>query len=80
MKLDTQFSKVEIMVEGQMGSLAYDELCEATEECVKIAENFAIGFAEWVDKIGLSPRDSVDYHLYLSHTITELLEIYKKTL
>ena len=50
------------------------------DECVKIAENFAIGFAEWVDKIGLSPRDSVDYHLYLSHTITELLEIYKKPL
>ena len=43
----------------------------ATELIEKIAENFAIGFAEWKD------TNQIDY---LRLTTIELLEIYKKTL
>jgi hypothetical protein len=43
-----------------------------------IADDYAIGFAEWVEKLSGSHIDSLDYYLYLDNTIKELLEIYKK--
>jgi hypothetical protein len=44
----------------------------------KIAEEFAIGFGNFIEKIKDSDIDSLDYHLYLNCNIKELLEIYKK--
>jgi hypothetical protein len=51
MILKQEFENVEIMFENQTGKLKYDELCEAPNECVKIAENFAIKFALWKETI-----------------------------
>jgi len=65
MTLKEKFDNVEIMFENQVGSLKYDELSEASNQCEKIAEDFAIGFAEWVKK---KPR----------YSNKESLEIYKK--
>lgn len=45
---------------------------DASKKCTEIAENFAIGFANWFDD--LSEEYCSDY------TVAELLEIYKKTL
>ena len=36
------------MFEGQNFQIRYDELCDASNQCAQIAENFAIGFAEWI--------------------------------
>jgi hypothetical protein len=54
-----------------------DELFEAgilvgIEESAIIAEEFAIGFAEWLEK--------QDWEIYHNNTARELLEIYKKGL
>lgn len=57
--------------------LGRNELEETREQCAEIAEEFAIGFAEWMAK---------EYWLNSSGKYTqgqthkELLEIYKKTL
>ena len=67
MTLKEKFDNVEIMFENQIGSLKYDELSEASNKCEKIAEDFAIGFAEWVNC-------SKTYYTPMN----QLLEIYKK--
>lgn len=46
-RLKQQFEDVEVMFEGQLGSIGYDELCDASNKCEKIAEDFAIDFYEW---------------------------------
>jgi hypothetical protein len=70
MTLKQKFDNVEIMFENQLGQLRYDELLEASNECVKIAEDFAIGFNDWVN---------VNAYKFPTKTTTkELLEIYKK--
>ena len=71
MTLKEKFDNVEIMFENQIGSLKYDELSEASNHCEYIADEFAIGFAEWV-------TDSRNKNVKGSITIEELLEIYKK--
>jgi len=51
--------------------------------CVEIAENFAIGFAEWCNSnYGLDRTTWVKYvdGKFNRYTTKELLEIYKKTL
>lgn len=59
MKLEEQFTHVSpIEMPEWMAS-----------DCVQIAENFAIGFAEWFCT-----------HNHLHGTMKQLLEIYKKTL
>ena len=79
MKLKQKFDNVEVMFEGQQGQLRYDELCEAGNQCVEIAEDFAIGFAEWINNNCFYERILCEY-IYKedSYTIPELLEIYKK--
>lgn len=52
----------------------YEDL-ESAEQCVKIADEFAIGFAEWLN--GLDINDEV---LQKHISTKELLEIYKQTL
>ncbi len=74
MTLREQFGEVEIMFENQIGSLNYDELCEATTECEIIADEFAIGFAEWYLKVS----EKYDNHLILKKDSKQLLEVYKK--
>ena len=48
MTLKEKFDNVQIMFENQIGSLKYDELSEASNHCENIADDFAIGFAEWI--------------------------------
>jgi len=77
MTLKEKFDNVEIMFENQIGSLKYDELSETSNHCVKIADEFAIGFAKWC---------LADFYISLNSlfidakadTMEELLEIYKK--
>jgi len=70
MTLKEKFENVEIMFENQIGSLAYDELCEASTECVKIVDDFAIGFSEWVIKRHFDNKEPKN--------TKQLLQIYKK--
>ena len=71
MTLKEKFENVEIMFENQTGKLKYDELCEAPNECVKIADEFAIGFAEWW-------LDKFTFKDFIHKESKELLEIFKK--
>ena len=43
------------------------------EECETIADEFAIGFAEWIDEI-----KTLDNGVYYLNSYEELLKIYKK--
>jgi hypothetical protein len=47
MTLKEEFDNIEIMFESQIGTLKYDELYEASNHCVRIADEFAIEFANW---------------------------------
>ena len=47
-------------------------------KCEKIADDYAIEFAEWVEKLRDSDIDSLDYAFWLDNTSKELLEIFKK--
>ena len=40
------------------------------EKCVEVSDDFAIGFAEWIEKL--------DWEIYYNTAAKELLEIYKK--
>jgi len=46
------------------------DIAEWEDECIKITDDFAIGFTEWFDDL------SEDY--CKDYTVKELLEIYKK--
>ena len=46
---------------------------EYAEKCEKIAEEFAIGFAEWIDK-----KENLMHLIKIGYTTKQLLEIYKK--
>lgn len=75
MKLEEQFDKlIPIEFGGEMNPLLRDG-------CVEIAENFAIGFAEWLPSNAY--KESV-WRMYdkgdNSYTIQELLDKYKETL
>jgi len=71
MTLKEKFDNVEIMFENQICSLKYDELSEASNQCEKIADEFAIGFADWFFEHCY--EDQVGYY-----EAADLLEIYKK--
>jgi len=47
-------------------------------KCKKIADDYAIEFAEWVEKLRDSDIDSLDYAFWLDNTTKQLLEIFKK--
>jgi hypothetical protein len=50
-------------------------------DCVVVAENFAIGFAEWVTYYYWYSKDTKGFYKYglnIKHTSKQLLEIYKK--
>ena len=73
MTLKEKFENVEIMFENQIGSLAYDELGEAPDECVKIAEEFAMNFANWYE-FTLRESDNLNERF----TPKQLIEMFKK--
>lgn len=83
MKLKEQFENVEIMFEGQICKLKYDELCEAPNECVKISNEYAILFAQFiaenhyvlVNKIGKIYYWKNEYGL---KTTVQLMQDYEK--
>jgi hypothetical protein len=73
MTLKEKFEDVEVMFEGQHGFLGYDELLEASDRCVEIADDFAIRFAEWCAK------NELFYSIQYGRIKAEqLLKIYKK--
>lgn len=81
MTLKEKFDNVEIMFENQIGKIKYDELCEASNQCEKVAEDFAIGFAEWILRKQLkilSQGEYWDVFFEKRITVKELLKIYKK--
>lgn len=51
---------------------------ETANELVKIADEHAIEFAEWLENLRSSEIDTIDYDLYLRHDTKQLLKIYKK--
>jgi hypothetical protein len=73
MTLKEKFDNVEIMFENQMGTLKYDELKNATNQCLIIAENFAINFANWYEFM-LRQNDNLNERF----TPKELIEMFKK--
>lgn len=48
------------------------------KELISDADDYAIEFAEWVEKLRDSDIDSLDYAFWLDNTTKELLEIFKK--
>jgi hypothetical protein len=73
MTLKEKFDNVEIMFENQMGTLKYDELKNATNQCLIIAENFAINFANWYEFM-LRQNDNLNERF----TPKELIEMFKE--
>jgi hypothetical protein len=73
MTLKEKFDNVEIMFENQMGTLKYDELKNATNQCLIIAENFAINFANWYDFM-LKQNDNLNERF----TPKKLIEMFKE--
>lgn len=64
-----------------------DDYHDRSDDCVRIADEFAIEFAEWVDSYFYQGDDVNEYHKSILEyregkifTVKELLEIYKKTL
>ena len=53
--------------------LGQEDCLDRAERCVLIAEEFAIGFAEWCIE-----SEGKDYNKYKYRNRKELLEIYKK--
>ena len=53
--------------------LGQEDCLDRAERCVLIAEEFAIGFAEWCIE-----SEEKDYNKYKYRNRKELLEIYKK--
>jgi hypothetical protein len=48
------------------------------DECEKVADEFAIGFAEWTHNLRDCEEDSIEFNQYINISSEELLEIYKK--
>ena len=86
MTLKEKFEEIKIVVEDRNLKLQYiDEKNNCISECEKIADEFAIGFAEWFVNNGVEFYDNTlkgNVYKYISdlkvYTIKELLEIYKK--
>jgi hypothetical protein len=82
MTLKEKFDNVEICIESQLLNLRYDENMKCVEECEQIADDFAIGFAEFLINYNYHPIHKVwiryDKMANEKYTTKELLEIYKK--
>ena len=65
--------------------LGRNEIEETKEQCAEIADEFAIGFAKWLDNKYYQGKNVNEYHRSIDEyregkyfTSKELLEIYKK--
>lgn len=59
----------------------YSKIYTPTAEVIeKIADDYAIEFGRWLEKLRSSEIDTIDYDLYLRYNTEELLEIFKKEL
>ena len=57
----------------------YSKIYTPTAEVIEgIVDEFAIDFAEWVEKLRNSHLDSLDFHLYLDNDTKQLLQIFKE--
>lgn len=80
MTLKEKFDNIEVMFEGQTGILKYDELYEVSNQCEKIADDYAIEFAEWITQQPqgkIIKKSGID-NSYMKMNSKELLEIFKK--
>lgn len=48
MTLKQKFENVDILFESQLLKLKYDENMDCADDCEKIADDYAIEFAEWL--------------------------------
>ena len=48
------------------------------DNCEKIADDYAIEFGNFIERIKDADIDSIEYHSYLNNNMDELLEIFKK--
>lgn len=56
-----------------------EQLSEAfANEIEQIADEFAIGFAEWTHNLRDCEEDSIEFNQYINISSEELLEMYKK--
>ena len=49
-----------------------------SESCVEIADDYAIEFGDFIERIKDADIDSIDYDTYLNYTMEQLLQIFKK--
>jgi hypothetical protein len=82
MTLKEKFQNVEICIEDQLLNLKYDENMNCVDDCVEIADDFAIGFIEWCGLRTVQITES-EWANWLpnadgSLSTKSLLEIYKK--
>ena len=77
MTLKEKFKKIDIKISKNHSTLLTNREADIIE---KIADEFAIGFADWKDKFISEIDDWKQDGVYLknSYTTKELLEIYKK--
>lgn len=56
-----------------------DERTEnVSKRCEEIADDYAIEFGDFIERIKDADIDSLDYNFYLTYTMEQLLEIFKK--
>jgi hypothetical protein len=79
MTLKQKFENVEICIESQLLNLKYDEYMNCVDDCEQIADEFAIGFAEWISLKGYKSYSN-GWANFNTKAVNEkeLLEIYKK--
>ena len=58
--------------------LGQEDCLDRAERCVLIADEFAIGFAEWYKKVMKAVEHLTYEKNWMNKTTKELLEIYKK--
>jgi len=73
MTLREKFNNVEICIESQLLKIKYDENMRTVDDCIEIAENFAINFANWYE-FTLRNNDNLNERF----TPKELIEMFKK--
>lgn len=73
MTLKEKFENIEIMLDGKVANLNDDEFCESPTDCIKIADDYAIKFAEWL------VNSSYFFNIGMKEmTFEQVLEIFKK--
>jgi hypothetical protein len=61
-----------------MTTLQYEDSGYREKQIQKQKEQFAIEFAQWLQKLTSSEIDTIDYDLYLRCNTEQLLQLYKK--